>query len=97
MITHRAGNGGKVDAVPRPPVTETPDGPATIEAYTVVYDRNGPAFGLIIGRQDSDGARFCAHTPNDPALFEAMVTEEFLGRKGTVSHSDGRNTFTPNN
>ena len=59
------------------PVTEHPDGPATIETYTVRYD--WPArTGIIIGRLDSDDSRFMALT-EDPDLLELLTDGEPLG------------------
>lgn len=59
------------------PITEHPDGPATIETYTVRYD--WPAHtGIIIGRLDSDDSRFMALT-EDPDLLELLTDGEPLG------------------
>ena len=39
------------------------NGPATVETYTVVFDREGePELGIVIGRL-ADGTRFIANTP----------------------------------
>ncbi len=51
----------EVDALPAPAFTRTPNGPATVEALTVVHDRGEPAFAIVIGRQ-ADGSRFLAQT-----------------------------------
>lgn len=76
-------------------VDETATGPATIEAYTVLYDREGaPARGIVLGRT-ADGKRFLANTPADRALLEAFVGREEVGRSGTVSIRDGMSVFTP--
>jgi acetyl-CoA C-acetyltransferase len=59
------------------PITEHPDGAATIETYTVRYD--WPACtGIIIGRLDSDDSRFMALT-DDPELLELLTDGEPLG------------------
>jgi acetyl-CoA C-acetyltransferase len=87
----------EVDAMPHPDVVEEPDGAATVETYTVVYGRDGaPAQGIVIGRLD-DSRRFIANTPVDQSLFESMVSQEFIGTKGTVRHdaSTGTNVFGP--
>ena len=76
-------------------VDEAATGPATIEAYTVLYDREGgPARGIVLGRT-ADGKRFLANTPADRALLEAFVGREEVGRSGTVSIRDGMSVFTP--
>jgi acetyl-CoA C-acetyltransferase len=86
----------KIDALPHPEITETPEGPATIEAYTVIHDREDYRGGVVIGR-DSQGRRFVAVTPNDPAVLKSLETAEGVGRTGVVSrHPDGkRNLFVP--
>ena len=33
-----------------PSFTEIPDGEASVETYTVVNSKNGPDYGIIIGR-----------------------------------------------
>jgi acetyl-CoA C-acetyltransferase len=72
---------------------EQAQGPAVIETYTVVHDRNGvPAEGIVVGRLD-DGARFFARTPRE--LLPAMEAEEFIGRRGAVRVLDGLNLFEP--
>jgi acetyl-CoA C-acetyltransferase len=85
----------EIDALPHPPVTETPSGAAAIETYTVVHRREGPFMGIVIGR-DSDGRRFVAHTPDDPAFLTAFEAQEQVGRPGAVSQGDGGlNLFVP--
>jgi len=85
-----------IDAQPHPPVTETPDGDATVETYTVVFNRDGaPELGIVIGRTP-DGARFLANTPPDRRTLESMTKREMVGAKGRVAQADdGRNIFTP--
>jgi len=86
----------EIDALPRPPITETPDGPATVETYTVVHARQGYRMGIVIGR-DAEGRRFVANTPRDEATLAAMEATEQIGRLGVVSRADDgkRNLFTP--
>jgi acetyl-CoA C-acetyltransferase len=77
-------------------VHEDLTGPATIEAYTVLFDREGnPARGILLGRS-ADGRRFIANTPSDPALLAGLVEAEGVGRSGTLSVDDGVQIFTPN-
>ena len=61
-----------------PQVIEKPDGKATVETYTVVLDRRGKRFGIVVGRLE-DGKRFLAHTPDDDATLDWMMREEMLG------------------
>jgi acetyl-CoA C-acetyltransferase len=76
-------------------LTELASGRATVETYTVTYDREGaPERGIVVGRL-LDGRRFLAHTPGERALLEEFVAREGVGRGGVVSHEGGRNIFTP--
>jgi acetyl-CoA C-acetyltransferase len=85
----------EIDALPHPAVIEQPQGPATIETYTVVHRREGRFLGLVIGR-DAEGRRFVAHTPDDPATLAGLEAAEQVGRPGTVRKGDnGLNLFTP--
>jgi acetyl-CoA C-acetyltransferase len=86
----------QIDALDRPPITETPEGPATVETYTVVHARQGYRMGIVIGR-DAQGRRFVANTPRDAGTLAAMEAAEQIGRPGVVRRSeDGkRNLFIP--
>lgn len=81
-----------IDAEAHPEVEEAPDGPATVETYTVVTDRKGKRFGLVIGRLE-DGHRFLAHTPDDDAILDWMMNKEMLGRLGDVGPTTTTNLF----
>jgi acetyl-CoA C-acetyltransferase len=83
----------EIDALPKAPFTETPDGAATIETYTVMHGKNGPEYGVVIGRLASTGQRFIANPPSDPAMLMDLQERESLGRPGTVTHRDGHNSF----
>jgi acetyl-CoA C-acetyltransferase len=84
----------EIDALESPPIIEAPDGPATIEAYTIVHAREGMRMGIVIGR-DSKGRRFVANTPKgDVAMMADLESREGVGRTGTVCHIDGRNVFS---
>lgn len=84
----------ELDALPTVHVETAPAGPATLETYTVTFDRETPQRGIVFGRLEN-GARFVANTPNDPALLQDMITREQLGRRGTVASDGKRNVFTP--
>ena len=85
----------ELDALPMAPFTEAPSGAATIETYTVMHGRNGPEYGVVFGRENASGRRFIANPPADPAVLMDLQEREGLGRPGTVSSKDGRNTFVP--
>ena len=78
---------------PAPRVEEDYLGPATVETYTVLYDREGaPQQGAVIGRAPS-GARFIAKVPAaDAATIHWLTSGEHepVGAAGTaVRGSDG--------
>lgn len=74
--------------------TEDPQGPATIETYTVLHGRKGVEGGLVIG-QLADGTRFLAQTPSDDETLSKLMQIDALGMPGTVHKVDGVNTFIP--
>ncbi len=82
----------EIDAMAHPQVVEKPDGAASVETYTVVTDRKGNRFGIIVGRLEN-GARFLANSPDDAATLDMMMREEILGRKGTVTPGTPTNLF----
>ena len=93
MPAERASRGAETTPLE---VHEDLTGPATIEAYTVLFDREGnPARGILLGRS-GDGKRFIANTPSDPAILAGLVEAEGVGRAGTLSVADGVQIFTPN-
>lgn len=73
-----------------PPVAidETPDGMATLETFTVLFDPSGqPAYGAVVARMDS-GARTLARVPaaNADDLALLMSAERFpVGLRGKVT------------
>jgi acetyl-CoA C-acetyltransferase len=73
---------------------EAAEGSAVIETYTVMHDRAGPSFAIVMGLLD-DGSRFIANTTEDPELLREMVDRDFMGARGSVASSDGLNIFTP--
>jgi len=86
----------RVDAGPRPQVVAEAAGEATVETYTVIFDRDGaPERGIVLGRL-AGGGRFIANTPVDRGALEAMTRVEMVGAKGQVAPADdGRNLFAP--
>jgi acetyl-CoA C-acetyltransferase len=82
----------RVDAEPGPELATTPSGAGTVETYTVLFDRDGPVRGIVVGRLD-DGRRFLANPPSDPAILDAMTREEAIGRRGRVSPDGDTNRF----
>lgn len=84
----------KIDQDRGPVVVEVAEGAGTVETYTVMHDRKGPTYSILLGRL-GDGRRFMANTPDDPALLADMTGRDYLGARGRVQHADGVNTFVP--
>ena len=81
-----------VDAVHRdaPGHVERADGPATVETFTVEYQRDGrPRSGLVVGRLGADGRRFLART--EPEVLDLLVSEDPLGAPVAVRSTDAGN------
>ncbi|MCU1482792.1 MAG: Acetyl-CoA acetyltransferase [Subtercola sp.] len=70
-----------------PVLLDTYTGPATIETYTVIYDRAAAArFGIIVGRTPQ-GDRFLARVPRTDTETIAFLTDgavEPIGTSGTA-------------
>jgi acetyl-CoA C-acetyltransferase len=77
------------------PVVTTAQGRGRVEAYTVLFDREGaPQRGIVVGRLES-GERFVANTPDDRGVLESLVHAEGVGREGLVAPGDGPSRFDP--
>jgi acetyl-CoA C-acetyltransferase len=84
-----------LDAQPAPALAREPSGAATVETYTVLFDRDGaPLRGLTIGRLD-DGRRFLASFPDDRGLLAALTSHEGVGVRGRATTVDGIGRFDP--
>ncbi|MEX2293398.1 MAG: acetyl-CoA acetyltransferase [Acidimicrobiales bacterium] len=73
----------EIDALPSRELCEDPDGQADIEAWTVMFDREGaPETGILVGLL-ADGRRAWGVT-TEPGAVKAMVTEELAGRRAAL-------------
>ena len=82
---------------PAPSFIESYSGAASVETYTVFYDREGaPRFAAVVGRTP-EGARFLARVERDDASAIGRLTsasEEAVGAAGaSAQHSDGLNRW----
>jgi acetyl-CoA C-acetyltransferase len=82
----------KIEADNRRRAAADPAGPATLESFTVTYDRNGPAKGIIIAL-NQNGERIIANTENNAAIFERLTSQDMIGCDGRVRCNDGQNLF----
>ena len=79
---------------PLVPIAEARGG-GTVEAYTVLFDREGqPTRGIVLGRTQN-GDRFLANTPDDRDSLEAFLASGDVGSVGKLSSHDGHNRFEP--
>lgn len=82
------------DPEAHPALVEIAHGPARIETYTVLHDREGtPEVGIVVGRTDDD-RRFLAFAEGGEPALRALETEEGVGRRGTVRHDGEANWFS---
>jgi acetyl-CoA C-acetyltransferase len=80
----------EVDALPRRQICEEA-AEVSVEAWTVMHDRDGnPERGIVAGLLD-DGRRAWG-TTSEPALTKAMVTEDVAGQRARIT-ADGDLTF----
>jgi acetyl-CoA C-acetyltransferase len=82
----------EIDAMARPTVDPQPNGAGTVETYTVVHDRDGPKFGLILGRL-TNGHRFVAHSEATPDVFARLLENDCMGAPGRVTPGAKTHTF----
>jgi acetyl-CoA C-acetyltransferase len=80
----------EVDALPAREVAVDHEGPATLESYTVMFDADGPTAAHAACLLE-DGRRTWANS-EDAELMDALMSEEFCGRKLAL---DGRGGFVP--
>lgn len=73
----------EVDATPSRALDEAPDGPVTIETYTVMHGRDGePEQGLAAVRTANDDRAWGVTT--DPDTMVAMTKQELIGQPATI-------------
>jgi acetyl-CoA C-acetyltransferase len=80
----------RINAAPRLTVAADPAGKATIETYTVGFDREGPKRGIVIARNDA-GERIVANTAADAATLKQLITHDPIGYTGNVRVQEGIN------
>ncbi len=72
----------QVDAFPLREALIDWEGPVTIEAYTVAHQKGEPRIGHAACLTDEEERTW--GTLEDPAVLEAMMREEFCGRRGRL-------------
>ena len=83
----------QVDALPLREALVDFEGPVAIEAYTVSHRAGKPQVGfascLTLEGDDEPGGRRTWGTLHEPALLDAMMREEFCGRRGRLDGAGG--------
>ena len=72
-----------VERPPPRPIASAYSGPATLEAYTIPYGRDGEPEAAVISTLTPDGSR-CLVRSSDPDLIELLVTTDPLGEEIAV-------------
>ena len=87
---------GKIDAMDKMVVDETPSGAGVIESYTVAHVAGRDPEGILIGRMSESGHRFCAHMASENGNVERLMQVDGIGMRGTLSSdAEGINHFVP--
>lgn len=79
----------EIDAAPAIAQTTSPDGPATLETFTVVPDRQGRQVATIIGRLNNTGERFVARSTDESVLIVLAGNTPFGSPIHVSAGSDG--------
>ena len=75
----------ELDDAPSVELINFPDGPATIESYTVSFVANNPNLATVVGRLKETGERFIANVAKgDEELFEELIDGESIGKEVAV-------------
>jgi len=80
----------KVDAAQRLAIAADAAGGATIETYTVTFDREGPRRGIVVAR-NARGERVIANTASDADTLAQLLAEDPIGTRGNITVRDGVN------
>ena len=84
----------EIDATPHPLAVAAAEGPAHVETYTVVHDREGRRESAIVVARMLDGRRVFTNTEPDADVLALLEREDVVGAAGSVrTADDGRNLF----
>ncbi|KZX57123.1 hypothetical protein A3709_05015 [Halioglobus sp. HI00S01] len=82
----------EVDESPRCSLAANPEGTATVEAYTVAYDKTGPQRGFIVATNPS-GERILANVEANSSTLARMLEGDIIGKAGQVTATEAGNEF----
>ena len=83
----------EVDALPATTPVEHHEGPVTVEAYTVMHERDGSPDNAVVACRTPDGGRTWGLS-RDPDLLRAMCTQELVGTEGELRGDEATLTVT---
>lgn len=83
----------EIDAHEAPAFVQAPSGNATIESYTVLYDRGKPTDVVVVGRLKADDSRFLAIGDGDEAIVRRFTEDDPIDERITVASDKGVNRF----
>ncbi|MFV0278780.1 MAG: enoyl-CoA hydratase-related protein, partial [Parahaliea sp.] len=84
----------QLDTVEPVEVAFEADGVGIVDTYTVVYDKEGPSYGVVVGHLSESGQRFYANTAdNDAETLQEMIDVDPLGREVQVRSVGFGNRF----
>jgi acetyl-CoA C-acetyltransferase len=84
----------RIDRLPATPFTETPEGWAVVESYTVLHGKTGPRSAIAVARMEGTGERCVANSFDDDAEQLAALTEhDGLGQRIYIGWESGINRF----
>ena len=72
-----------------PALVDAPSGPAQVESYTVMFDRENKPERSVLYLRLPDGRRSVAHGTPSAELFRLLLEVEGVGLRGTVSPGAG--------
>jgi len=80
-----------------PKLVDSPKGPAQVESYTVMFDRENRPERSVLYLRLPDGRRSVANGVKSEALFRQLLEVEGVGLKGAVTPGAGEapNSFEP--
>jgi acetyl-CoA C-acetyltransferase len=84
----------RIDTLAHPPSVAAASGPARIETYTVLHDREGAAAEAVLAVRLEDGSRTFATLDADADVLAVLERDEMVGAPGLVrTEAQGRNRF----
>jgi acetyl-CoA C-acetyltransferase len=82
----------QIESGPRVTPAAQPEGSASVETYTVAFDREGPKKGIVVAR-NAQGERIIANSSSDEDTLKAMVDKNPIGQQGNITTREGINIF----